>query len=304
MERSFNINTLVAFLTVAREGSVSRAAALMNLTQPAVSHQIKRLSEETNVMLFERTPTGLRVTSEGAALIPKAEQVLDALADFKRSARQHAERISGKLRIGTIIDPEFIRLGQLLGHLRTDFPHIQTELVHGVSGEIIDRLQRKQIDAGFYLGSPDIPDQIEKPPKGMIQSLKLADFAYRVIAPVGWESRVENATWSELAKLPWIGTPEASAHHGLLKRIFDAQNCEQNIVSLVDQEASMLEMVRSGVGLSLAREAIALHQRQSFGLAVCNSVTIPACLNFAYTPQGKDRPAKAALLELVQRIWR
>ncbi len=304
MERSFNINTLVAFLAVAREGSVSRAALVLNLTQPAVSHQIKRLGEGINVTLFERSPTGLRLTPEGVALVPKAEQVLDALTDFKRSAHKQAERISGKLKIGTIIDPEFIRLGKLLSHLRSDYPDIQTELVHSVSGEIIDRLQRKQIDAGFYLSSPDKPDKIEDPAKGTLHSLKLADFTYRVIAPVGWETKVENATWRELAALPWIGTPEASAHHGLLKHIFSTHNCEQNVVALVDQEASMLEMVRSGVGLSLARDAIALHQRQSFGLSVCNSVSVPACLCFAYADQGSDRTASSALLELVQRIWR
>ena len=60
-ERCFNINTLVAILTVVREGSVSRAAALMNLPPPAVSHQINRLGEDTNVTLVERTPTGLRI---------------------------------------------------------------------------------------------------------------------------------------------------------------------------------------------------------------------------------------------------
>ncbi|WP_281968714.1 LysR family transcriptional regulator [Roseovarius nanhaiticus] len=304
MERSFNINTLTAFLTVAREGSVSRAAEVLHLTQPAVSHQIKRLSEETGTALFERSPTGLRLTREGAALIPEAQKVVDAVTAFRRSAVRQAERVGGTLRIGTIVDPEFIRLGHLLGHLRRDYPDIQTELVHGVSGEIFARLQRKQIDAGYYLSSPEEAGQIEAASKGAIRSLKLAQFDYRVIAPVGWEARVESAGWPELAKLPWIGTPEASAHHRLLRQVFAAEGCNPNIVALVDQEASMLEMVRSGVGLSLCRESIALHQRQSYGLAVAGAVSIPACLSFAMTGTDNDSPAKDALWRLVERVWR
>ncbi|SEL09853.1 DNA-binding transcriptional regulator, LysR family [Roseovarius nanhaiticus] len=304
MERSFNINTLTAFLTVAREGSVSRAAEVLHLTQPAVSHQIKRLSEETGTALFERSPTGLRLTREGAALIPEAQKVVDAVTAFRRSAVRQAERVGGTLRIGTIVDPEFIRLGHLLGHLRRDYPDIQTELVHGVSGEIFARLQRKQIDAGYYLSSPEEAGQIEAASKGAIRSLKLAQFDYRVIAPVGWEARVESAGWPELAKLPWIGTPEASAHHRLLRQVFAAEGCNPNIVALVDQEASMLEMVRSGVGLSLCRESIALHQRQSYGLAVAGAVSIPACLSFAMAGTDNDSPAKDALWRLVERVWR
>jgi len=190
-----------------------------------------------------------------------------------------------------------------LSHLRQEYPDIQTELVHGVSGEIIGRLKRKQIDAGFYLSSPDDPNPIEAVSKGAIKSLKLADFSYRVIAPVGWESRVENASWADLAKLPWIGTPEASAHHRLLKRVFDASNCQQNVVARVDQEASMLEMVRSGVGLSLCRESIALHERQTIGLTVCESVSILACLRLAYLSRSEEDLVMSALQALIKRIW-
>lgn len=301
MDRFTNINTLLAFVTVAREGSVSRAAEILNLTQPAVSHQIKRLNEETGITLFRRTATGLQISQDGAALLQKAEQVLAAMNDFHRSARMQLGRVEGKLKIGTIVDPEFIRLGRLLGQLRDEFPDITTELIHGVSGEIINQLQRGRVDAGFYLSAPEYfePGDENDP----IHMVKLANFSYRVIAPTGWQARVENATWSELAALPWIGTPEVSVHHRLLARVFETHGCQQNVVALVDQEASMLEMVRSGVGLSLCRESIALHQRQSFGLAVCNSVSVPACLSIVTLERRKDTPVISALFSLLQSTW-
>lgn len=301
MERFSNINTILAFVTVAQEGSVSKAAGILNLTQPAISLQIKRLSAETGITLFQRTATGLVITQDGAAVLQKARSVLDAMREFRSSASKQAGRIAGTLRIGTIVDPEFIRLGRLLSQLGADYPNIKTELIHGVSGDTLERLKRGQIDAGFYLDAPGQVDNIGA--VGPIHAIALAEFFYRVIAPVGWEDRVKNATWAELALLPWIGTPDVSVHHRLLSGIFVKHNVQQNVVALVDQEASMLEMVRAGIGLSLCRESIALHQRQSFGLAISDNLSVPACLSIATLERRKDTPILSALFSQLQSAW-
>ena len=62
---------LRCFIMVAREGTVSRAAALLNLTQPAVSLQLKGLEEATGLQLFNRTPSGFTLTEAGATLVEK-----------------------------------------------------------------------------------------------------------------------------------------------------------------------------------------------------------------------------------------
>lgn len=303
MDRFSNINNIIAFVTVAREGTVSRAAEVLNLTQPAISHQIKRLSEETGITLFTRTATGLKITHDGTAILGKAEKVLAAMSEFRQSASQRTGQVRGKLKIGTIVDPEFIRLGQLLGRLRNVYPEIETELAHGVSGDILKWLKRGHVDAGFFLSGPDDICETRDDDKEGIHAIRLADFTYRVIAPVGWQEKVQNANWSALASLPWISTPDTSVHHRLLKGIFAEHGCKQNAVARVDQESSMLEMVRSGIGLSLCRESIALHQKQTYGLAVCNSVSVPACLSFIVLRQNRDRPTIAALFDLLQESW-
>lgn len=301
MARYTNINALLAFITVAREGSVSRAADLLNLTQPAVSQQLKRLARDTGTVLFRRTSSGLELTDNGAALRHKAEHVLNAMDDFRHSARQCSGRISGTLRIGTIVDPDFIRLGPLLRRLRAGHPDITTELSHAVSGEVMARLIRGQIDAGYVLGAPDAaPSGSGDDPVHMIP---LARFTYRVIAPPGWQARVGDADWPTLAALPWIGTPPTSSHHGLLAEVFTRHGCTQTIVAKVDQEASMLEMVRAGVGLSLCRESIALHERQTNGLAVSDVAFVPARLSFITLDRHVERPTVQALLAALGQTW-
>ena len=303
MDRYSNINSILAFVTVAREGSVSRAAEVLNLTQPAISHQIKRLSTETGITLFTRTASGLQISHDGAAVLSKAQQVLDAMADFQRSARQRSGQISGKLTIGTIVDPEFIRLGRMLARLQIEHPGIETELVHGVSGDILAWLKRGRIDAGFYLCGPDDLHQIETESEETIHAIRLADFHYRVIGPIGWQNKIQDASWAQLATLPWIGTPVTSVHYRLLDKVYKDQSNRLNVVALVDQEASMLEMVRSGIGLSLCRESIALHQKQTYGLAVCNSVSVPACLCFVALERRKENPILSEVLNLLESSW-
>ncbi|NIZ14634.1 LysR family transcriptional regulator [Phaeobacter sp. HF9A] len=302
MERFSNPNSLLAFVTVAREGSVSRAAEVLNLTQPALSHQIRRLSEETGVTFFKRAPHGLNLTPDGKALLPKAEAVLSAMSEFRQSASNQVGQVSGKLRIGTIIDPEFIRLGRLLSHLGEAHPGITTELVHGISGDILEKLRRRQIDAGFYLTDTGTTEDIAT--EDPLQVQRLATFNYRIIAPVGWESRVTNASWSDLARLPWIGTSAVSVHNRLLSRIFADHDCTQNCVAVADHEASMLEMVRAGVGLCLCRENIALDQQHSYGLSLCETQSVPACLVMLTLKARRSAPTITALFEQLAIVWR
>jgi DNA-binding transcriptional LysR family regulator len=304
MQRLSNTNNLLAFVTVAREGSVSRAAEVLNLTQPAVSHQIKRLSDETGVQLFRRTAMGLAITPDGVALLSKAEGVLEAITAFHTSAYQRVGRISWTLRIGTIVDPEFIRLGPLLSLLRTEHPDLQPELKHGVSGDIPFWLVRGQIDAGFYLSGAYEPSFHDAAAEVTLKALRLAQFNYRIVGPAGWQDQIEKADWPTLARLPWIGTPSTSVHNRLLTQIFSGHDCAQNIVALVDQEASMLEMVRSGIGLSLCRDSIALHHKQVSGLAVCDRVAVPATLSVVTLADRSDPPSVSALFDLARKMWR
>ncbi|MEM1365371.1 MAG: LysR family transcriptional regulator [Pseudomonadota bacterium] len=303
MERLSNIANIVAFVTTAREGSVSRAADILSLTQPAVSHQLKRLSEETGIVLFTRSSGGLKLTSDGSAMLEKAEHVLQAMAEFHGHARQRAGQVGGKLKIGTVVDPEFIRLGRLLALLRSEHPGIETELMHGVSGDVLNWLGQGKIDAGFYLCDPNEVPNLSAGNEEAVHAIKLADFTYRVIGPTGWQTQLEDAQWQALALLPWIGTPPKSVHHRLLSSIFRAHECRPNVVALVDQEPSMLEMVRSGIGLSLCRDSIALHEKQSLGLAVANAVSVPACLCFVVLNRRKDNPVILETLKILQRFW-
>lgn len=305
---SIDLKTLRAFVTVAQEGNVSRASEKLLLTQPAVSLQLKRLAADAGIDLFRRTAKGMELTAEGTVLLAKAERVFAALADFSQTAHHLATNVRGKLRIGTIIDPEFTRLGSLLKALVENGPGIETELRHGMSGQVPEGLKRNELDIGFFLGDlrdydASVVHSNQEQKGSLYHALRLAPLTYRVVAPPELGDFIKDKDWADLAELPWIGTPPASVHNRLLHRLFNEFGLRQNIVASVDQEASMLAMVRTGLGLSLCRESIALHEQQASGLAIANAVKVSTSLSLICLSSRIADPVIALAFESASRIW-
>jgi DNA-binding transcriptional LysR family regulator len=285
---------LRSFVAVAELGSLTRAAERLHLSQPAISLQLKSLQETLGVELFRRTPRGMQLLPAGEQLLPYAERVLAAANLLKATAAGLSRTVTGKLRIGTILDPESLRLGLFLRTLVERFPGIETELSHGVSGWVLRHVKSEVLDVGFYLGTPE--DE-------RFHAVSLAPFKYQVVAPRGWKSLVAGRGWEELAALPWIWTPPDSAHNRMLTQLFAAQGVTPRIVALVDQEPSMLDLVKSGVGLSLARDSNALREAHAHGIVIADAVSLSTELTFVCLKRRKEEPPIAAALELIAASW-
>ncbi|SFP52046.1 transcriptional regulator, LysR family [Variovorax sp. PDC80] len=294
-----DLQILRAFVLAAREGSVSRAAARLHLTQPAVSLQLKRLAEDTGLQLFTRTPHGLALTADGAALLPQAERVLAAVGDLQQAARNLQSTVRGALRIGTILDPEFTRLGMFLRELVESAPQIETELRHGMSGTVLAQVLRGELDVGFHLDADGDADGGD----AALAARTLTRFTYRVVAPAGWGPQVTGRDWKALAALPWLATPPESAHHRLLERVFGPLGLAPRRVALVDQEASMLDLLKSGVGLSLLRDSIAIRESQAHGLVLADRVQLDCALRFVSLAARRNEPVIASAWDALTRAW-
>lgn len=288
-----DLNQLRAFVTVAQEGNLTRAAERLHLTQPAVSLQIKSLQNVLNLQLFVRTPAGMSLSDDGAKLLPFAQRVMESVAEFRQGAASLHSTLSGTLSIGTILDPEFIRLGAFLKRLVESYPQLSTQLQHGMSGWVLQQVKAGALDVGFYLGTPgkEFHHQI------------LTSFSYNVVAPQGWKNRVAGKGWEALAKLPWIWSPPESAHHRLLTKTFNQYKVTPNKVALVDQEPSMLDLVKSGVGLSLVRESIALREAHAHGLVIADAVSLSTELSFITLAKRRNEPTIATVFSLLQSLW-
>lgn len=288
------LNQLRAFLAVARSGQLVRASEQLHLTQSALSKQIKSFEDELGVLLFARTPTGMVLTGEGRRLLPLAARTVEATQEISALAASMRGTVSGELRLGTIIDPESIRLGPLLGALLQFYPHVDVTLLHGISGSALQMLREGQVDACFYLGTLKDTD---------IAVRQLSLEHYVVVGPAAWEERLRNAGWAELAAMPWLATPAGSSQYGLVAQMFAERGLGYRTVVQADQEATMLELVQTGVALGLMRERIAAPVLQSGQAVSWQGVRLPCPLSLLYRRSSEDSATLQALLAMLDVVW-
>jgi len=127
MARNLDLTALRALVTIAEVGGVTRAAGLLNLTQSAVSMQIKRLEESLGIELFSRAQRRLILTPEGEKLVQYSRRMLDlndeALARLTDSAYE------GEIRVGVPHDIVYPQFPRILKEMALDFPRMRINLV-------------------------------------------------------------------------------------------------------------------------------------------------------------------------------
>jgi len=288
-----DLKPLRAFVLIARHGSITRAAASLHLSQSALSLQLKALQDSVGANLFRRTSRGMELLPGGRELLPYAEGVVAAAAEFDAAAARLSRRIAGTLRLGTILDPDFLRLGALLGLMLERYPSVQTDVSHGISGWVLAQVGAGAFDAGFYLGQPQDP---------RLHVAMLTPFRYRVVAPREWKDRVADADWPQLSRLPWIWTPPESVHNRLLTAQFAALGVMPKIAATVDVEPSMLDLVKAGVGLSLVRESVARQESRARHIAL-TPVSVATELTLVCLESRRHDPVIAAAFELAAELW-
>lgn len=297
---------LRCFVTVAREGTVSRAASLLNLTQPAVSLQLKALEEATGLQLFNRTSSGFTLTEAGSTLLPLAHKAVAAALDFGTVANSMKESQRRMLRVGTILDPEFTRLGPFVRSLTASAQRTEVFLRYGITDDVLTQIGTGELDVGYYVDAtpkasrPLEERQIEG---GKFLLMPLMSYVYRVIAPLAWSDRVMGKDWPELAGLPWLATPAKSAHRRMLDDIFRPLGPLPKRVALTDQEEAMTDFVESGVCLSLARDTVLERIKGERNFVIADKVTLTCDLSFACLSSRRNEPTVAHAFSAMQAVW-
>lgn len=142
------------FVLVAQHLSFTAAARDMNVAQPWLSARIRQLEARLGFDLFIRSTRRVQLTDKGAALLPEARNICDAMRRFEQAARDLGDQPAG-LRIGA---PPFLRRVRVARRMIDDFreaqPCIPVEIEIGWSRALLAEVLSSRLDAGFILGVP------------------------------------------------------------------------------------------------------------------------------------------------------
>lgn len=288
-----DLNQLRSFVTVARFAHLTRAAAALHLSQPAISGHIKALEEQFGISLFERTSSGMDLTPSGRQLLSEAEQIIGAVQHLQHSAQELRGQPTGRLKLGTVLDPVVLRVGDLLVRALDRYPQIELELHHALSSDALTRVAERALDASFYFGA--------LPTAGLI-AIPLRDICYRVAMPPAWADELVGASWDALAERPWIVAPEPSSHRQLVTELFDGRAQPQRIIE-ADNESLIVNLVESGVGASLIRAEIVAPMARAKRAAIWPAAGVTTQLWLVHAADRETDPLLAALRELLLDVW-
>ena len=160
----FSVHQLVLFRAVARYGGYTRAAEALDLSQPAVSQQVKTLERMLGLPLFVRSGRGIALTAVGEELLRHAEHVLALLADTDQIVAAIDGLRRGSVTIGTSADAGTSVVPPLLGDFHARYPGIHITVVVAARHLIEEQLLRHELDVAVL-------SRVERPEPFVVESL-------------------------------------------------------------------------------------------------------------------------------------
>jgi DNA-binding transcriptional LysR family regulator len=147
--RSLNLDQLKAFIEVAERGSFTAAAKALNLSQPAVTHQVHELEQRFQIAFLERLGKRAHLTEAGEKLMEHARHLLAEDARTREAMRKFADGWLGRVRIGTSMTILMYALPPLLRQLKTSHPQLDITLKSGLTATTLRLLKDNQLDLGL-----------------------------------------------------------------------------------------------------------------------------------------------------------
>ncbi len=200
--RSLNLDQLRAFVEVVERGSFTAAAKELNLSQPAVTHQVHELEQRFKVTLLERLGKRAYLTEAGEKLIEHARHLLEEDSRTRLTMRRFDDGWLGRVRIGTSMTVLMYLLPPILRKLKTDHPQLELVLKGGLTKTTLEMLKTNALDLGLCA----IP--IEDP---AFETIPLFSDELVAILPANLKPTSKNVTPPFLSRCPLILGNEASA---------------------------------------------------------------------------------------------
>lgn len=161
------IRVLRYFLTIAREGSITKAANFIHVTQPTLSRQIRDLEAELGQKLFTRGSHNMSLTAEGMILRKRAEEIIAMVDKTEAEFNSMEDIVGGDVYIGGGETEAIKLIAQAAKELRASYPAIHYHLYSGNATDVTERLDKGLLDFGILIQPADISkyDYINIPAK-------------------------------------------------------------------------------------------------------------------------------------------
>ncbi|CAI2933119.1 LysR family transcriptional regulator [Aminobacter niigataensis] len=291
------LRQLEYFLAIIEGGSLSKAATVVGIAQPALSRRMRQLEEELNVQLFYRHGRGIRLTSEGKQLQSVVAPIIRDLEQVRSELRESSVVPTGKISFGVPPSISAAIGAEIVAKFSRRFPHVKVHLVDGLSGFINEWLTAGRIDMAVINHARRSPYMR----MDYLMSVDLFLFGPRDdIDAISPNSDVFPT--SDLTKLPLL---LVGRHHGLRRELDGAMRklgLELNVKAEVDALVALKNLVRGGHGFTVLPHGLILPEvgNRDFGFRRLVEPGLRQDFMIAFSLQTQTTRAMRELAKLVR----
>ncbi len=244
---ALNLHLLRIFATVAEHESFSEAAAILFISQPAVSKGVRALEQQIGVPLIDRSSRTLLLTETGQLLYRHAQAIFAA----ERAAEQELEELygleQGHLAIGASNTIGTYLLPPLLGVFHRRYPHIRLSLKIGNTEQIIAQLQTTPLDTAFVEGPVDDPDMVVTPWRD--------DTLVVIAAPNHPLVKQQPVSLARLTAEPFIVREPGSGTQRIVETALYQRKLEVQAAMELGSNEAVKQAVIAGLGIGIVSKA-------------------------------------------------
>ena len=247
---------LRVFMEVAHQGSMARAAAVLHLTPPAISMQIKEIETQVGFPLFDREGRKIALSTAGEYFLVHARKLLVTLKETEDAMARFRKLERGQLTIGIVSTAEYF-VPQMLARFHEEHPGVEVRL------RVANN--REQLVALLETGEADL-SIMGRPPKGLATRAEVfAAHPFVIVCPAG--HRLLQAGPVQVGALrayPFIVRERGSGTRAAMEQFFGERHFEPHITMDMSSNETIKQAVMAGMGLSfLSLHTVGLEVRSA-----------------------------------------
>jgi LysR family nitrogen assimilation transcriptional regulator len=290
---SLDLKPLYYLLHVAEAGSFSKAGAILSIGQPIISRAIRSLEQDLRVPLLHRNGRGVTLTSAGQRLLAGSKTIFKTLSETRDDIAAGCDVAAGTVDVampplfGDLVTVDLIR------RLRAEFPLISLHIREGYATESVEWLSAGLIDIGLLFYAPNIATLLVQ---------HVLDDELHLVGRTGSLDSVASGVQAQyLAKVPLLLPPEPHRLRMLVDSLAHEAAIDLQVEAEVSGIATMLELVRAGIGYTVVPSAIVRGLTTERRLQSCPIIqtSIKPRLSIATSMQRPQTTATRVVLRLM-----
>src|SRR5215469_3237370 len=282
------LHQLAYLVAVADEGSFTRAADKLLVSQPGVSAQIRRLERELGEELLDRSDRVVRPTAVGAAVLPFARAALAAVDGARLAVSELTGLLRGRAALGTVTSPG-VDLAGLLAGLHELHPMVEISLSAGDTDRLAAEVKTGELDAAILSIGTTAPDGLH------VQVI----VDQPIVAAVGHQHELADrriVALADLASHQLISLPRGSGLRARLDEAYAAAGLSPQVALEASSPEVVADLAAHGLGVAFLPGPFAEFRRDRLAVLVIDPPELRGRLVLAWRASGPASPAGRALI--------